>query len=335
MSWSDPDDKMKWNANSGQLLVNSQRVAWVAASSLLLCMAALDAAAQDGSDAAVTVWKAIERTDFPSSIIGHSEWKPVTIELHSTMQSGTVRVEGKKSLWELKTTFPPGLVEGVPWRISKIPVIGFIAPQGGVWVGPEKEFYIESSAGVVGARYDGGIYWFESLVYKWRQAKTTLEACLKLFERQIDGTTLDLFSGGQAVTPEGTPVTCARKQITDLSPHLDSEILLNMPPAPDSPPGDVHLTGFQVSGNMLRLDLKSRREGLFILKGAMPTKESVLSSGTVVQIRAANQPSKILTLKVPSSSGRTRGQYVASVWIDIPTRKVIKAEENGRFMWPE
>ncbi|MCX6900520.1 MAG: hypothetical protein NT105_17715 [Verrucomicrobia bacterium] len=301
---------------------------------LLLALTGLDAMAQADCDAAVTVWKAKERTDFPHSVNGHSEWKPVTIELHSTMQSGTVRVEGKKSLWELKTSFPPGLVKGVPWHISRIPVVGFIAPGGGIWVGPEKDFYIESSAGVVGAQYRGGICWFESLVYKRSQAKTTLDDCLKLFERQIDGTTLDLFSGEQAVTPEGIPTRCARTHITSLSPHLDSEILLNMPWAPDAPPGDVHLTGVQVTGNTLRLDLRSRRDGLFIVKGAMQTKESLSSTGIVVQIRAANRPSEILTMKVPSSSGRTRGQYVASVWIDIPSKTVTKAEENGRFMWP-
>lgn len=318
----------------GQVSVVSERAPWFVALALLLGLVATNTVAQVDKEVGVTVWKAREHTPFPFSIIGHSEWKPVTIELHSTLQAGAVRVEGKKSFWELKISLPAGFEKRDLSDTVKIPVVGFIAPRGGIWVGPEKHFYIEDPSGVVGANYGGAICWFESLVVRKGHTTTTLDACLKLFERQIDGNTIVLFDKAYPIFAGGTFTYCAGTHGTDLSPHLDPEILRGDPPAPDSPPGDVHLTGVQVTGNTLRLDLRSKRDGLFILKGAMQTKESLSSTGIVVQIRAANRPSEILTLKVPSSSGRTRGQYVASVWIDIPSKKVIKADENGRFMWP-
>ncbi|MCX6898872.1 MAG: hypothetical protein NT105_09245 [Verrucomicrobia bacterium] len=296
-------------------------------------LVATNTAAQSDKEAGVTVWKTKKHFRPPNSISGHSEWKPVTIEIHSTMQAGVVRVEGKRSLWGLEVVWPLAVKGIFAPSTPKDPVVGFITPRGNIWVGREKHFYIESSAGVVGADYENGIVWFESMVARKGQDKTTLDDCLRLFEREIDGDTLELFSSDMWVAPNGKLTLCPLVHFTGLCPPLDPEILRDDPPAPDSPPGDVHLTGFQVTGNTLRLDLRSRRDGLFLLKGAMETKESLSSTGIVVQIRAANRPSEILTMKVPFSR-RTRGQYVASVWIDIPSKTVTKAEENGRFMEP-
>ncbi|MCX6897806.1 MAG: hypothetical protein NT105_03825 [Verrucomicrobia bacterium] len=280
---------------------------------LLLALTVLDAAAQSDKEAGVTVWKTKEHFRPPNRITGHSEWKPVTIKIHSTMQAAVVRVEGKKSLWGLEVAWPLAVKGIFAPSTPKDPVVGFITPRGNIWVGREKHFYIESSAGVVGADYKNGIVWFESMVARKGQDKTTLDDCLKLFEREIDGDTLALFGSDIEMAADGTRTLCPLTHFTGLIPPLDPEILREpMPLEPTSPPGDVHLNGIQVTGNTLRLDLKSRRDGLFQLN------EAVLN------------PNKLQNF----SPKGWRGQYVASVWIDIPTRKVINAKENARSTWP-
>lgn len=277
---------------------------------VLLGLAAVNTTAQAEDQAALTVWKASEHTPFPFSISGHSEWKPVTIDLLSTMQAGSVRVEGKKSFWDLKISLPAGSEKLFPSDSYKMPVVGFIAPSGGIWVGPEKKFYIESLASVVGAEHhEFGIAWFESLVVGKGHAKTTLDDCLKLFEREIDATALDLCSGGIAVTAEGSPVTpagklvkCARIHFTSWCPPLDRETLGS---CPGTTLGDVELIGVQVTGNTLRLNLKSKHPHF---------------------LRVKSPPSKSGT----ESYTWTKTHYEASVWIDIPSKKLIKAEQNGR-----
>jgi hypothetical protein len=67
----------------------------------------------------------------------------------------------------------------------------------------------------------------------------------------------------------------------------------------------VQLTGIQVTGNTLRLNLKSKHPHYLRVK-SIPSK-----SGT-------------------ESYTWTNTHYVASVWIDVPSKKLIKAEQNGR-----
>lgn len=293
------------------LLILKRR--WFAALAFLLGLAAADTAAQAEKEVGVTVWKAREHTPFPFSIIGHSEWKPVTIEIHSTLQAGPVRVEGKISSWTLKISWPAYLDHRGFKDTNTTAVLGFTAPRGDIWVGSEKEFYVESLAGVLGGEYRSGrLYWFESMVVRKGQDKTTLDDCLKLFEREIDGNTLELFNSDMGVAPDGELTPCRLSRVTELRPPLDPEILGNLALPPNTPTADIHVTGVQVTGNTLRLDLKSRRDVLFRLN------EAVLN------------PSRLPSLPAKE----WKGQYVASVWIDIPSKEVIKAEENGRYTWP-
>lgn len=253
---------------------------------LLLALGVVNGLAQVNPEDSVSVVRIAERADLPFKITGHSEWKPMTIDLHSTSQAGLIQIGGRKAVFEGVTA---GMMATVTVFSLKIPMTAFVSPRGHVWVGPEKHFYVETAKGVIGGVYrDGRVFWYDSLVARKKDLKISIEKCIELFEREIDGNTLIIFNGACPLNAEGHPTECAGIRGIDLSPPLDFDIVREVPPGPAPKPSDIRLVGVQVTENIVRMGLKAMR-----------------------------------------------GQYTAAVWIDIASKKVLKAEENGRQVYPK
>lgn len=208
-----------------------------------------------------------------------SNWEAATIELHSasggslvsrlfsSSRQKPVRVNAKKSCY-----YGPH----IRWVIE-VPVSVFVTEKGATWVGPQQDFYVETESGVVGGKKWGdAVLWCESLLGKRANENSDLDTLLARFDKEVDGNALmTAYNGGY---PRGESYL---KRLTDFR-----WVLLNIyGQMPDSG-GDI--SGVQVEGNTVRLDLKGC------------TAESS-----------------------------------ATVWIDITTKKLLKAVEDGKQVFPK
>lgn len=212
-------------------------------------------------------------------VLGHSEWKGITIDLHSTMQPGVIHVPAKKSWFRCKILYLGG---------ASVPVTAFVTKKGNLWVGPEGagiNFYIETEKGVLRGFQQGlgEILWCESLVTMPRDPKISIDQLIAQFERHPDG---------DAIHDAG--IICRREtekiRYTFFSEALDWDHRLRLPNQSAGLLLGAGIVGIQVIGNTLRLELENKNPEL---------------------------------------------NYAVSVWVDINSKKVLKAVEKGKQVYPK
>jgi len=183
-----------------------------------------------------------------------------------------------------------------PNEFAIAPFTVFVTDGGEVWAGPEQSYYLETASGVIGIRTRSrAIEWCESLVSKQKD-KTALEEILRHVESTM--TAQEIRSGVKA----GTDRNNSRDRFTGLdmlqSIYFCPNAVDNLHVAFSTITGlhTVNVAAIRVEGGELHMEL---RDG------------------------------KYPGVNIPL------GRYSATVWIDIKTRKVTKAIENGKQVFPK
>lgn len=119
-------------------------------------------------------------------VLGHSEWKDITITVHSTTEPKAFQVPARKSWFQCKILYLGD---------ANVPVTAFVTKKGNVWLGPEGpelNFYIETEKGVLRGCEQGlgEILWADSLITRSRDTKNSLDELIAQFERKPDGDAL-------------------------------------------------------------------------------------------------------------------------------------------------
>lgn len=198
-----------------------------------------------------------------------SDWKNMTVEVHSTCAAGTTRAHGKRGEYNSRIGSD---------AVAVFPVTAFVANGGQIWVGPEQGFYIETPSGVVGGKmFCGSILWCESLFPKRPNEKTDVDSIIARFEREVHGSTLQ-----RAANAADEDLKVCLKRYTRLllvlpelfDPHFNNQ--------------EKTIQAVRVTGKTLQFDLKSHN-----------------------------------------------GRCTATVWIDIESKKLLKAFEDGKQVFPK
>jgi hypothetical protein len=133
------------------------------------------------------------------------------------------------------------------WCIN-VSVTAFVSDQGGIWAGPEQEFYVETQSGIVGGTLRHGILlWCESLVSKRANERCDINSVVARFEKEVDGPSLaTAYNGGENRTAE-----TLLKRLTDLREFLTYKFFRDAVNA-----GGVFQSSL-ITGDDLQLNLKS------------------------------------------------------------------------------
>lgn len=212
-------------------------------------------------------------------VLGHSEWKDVTVAVHSTTEPKVFQVPARKSWFRCKLPYLGG---------ASVPVTAFVTKNGNAWIGPEgagTNFYIETEKGVLRGYYDGSgrLLWCESLVTMPSDSGISIDKVIAQFERKPDGDAL--FNAGILCRQETEKI-----RYTFFAEALDWGHRLRIANQPAGLVLGAGIVRAQVTGGMLRLELENKGHGL---------------------------------------------DYAASVWIDINSKKVVKAMEKGQQVYPK
>lgn len=183
-----------------------------------------------------------------------------------------------------------------PGEFTIVPITVFVTRNGDMWVGHEQSFYLETDSGVVGIRTrNRAVKWSVSLVAK-QNDKPVLEEILRRLESTV--TAQEMASGVKAGTD--------RNKSHDRFSGLDMlQHIYFCPNAVD----DLHLAFSTITG-LHAVNVEAIR-----VEGG--------------ELRMELRDGKYPGIKIPL------GRYSATLWIDIKTRKVTKAIENGKQVFPK
>jgi hypothetical protein len=168
----------------------------------------------------------------------------------------------------------------------------FVTPRGHVWAGPQQLFYIETQSGVIGGRFHlGNIFWCDSLLHKQPGEKLSLDSALKRLEREVDKS--QLTKAYSKKTPE---------RVTDTY-----EIFVGLLFSPEPDVGCEEVYGITLEGKVVRVDFRRPDTGEACLGDAY-------GQHTLRQVDLKSLP--------PGPTG--------SAWIDIESKKLLRAAVNGK-----
>jgi len=120
--------------------------------------------------------------------VKHAAWQQGTNTILRTTKKSSVKVDAKKTKYQLTLSESDGFLS----------VTAFVSPHlKKPWVGPESDFYVELSSGVIGGRLESGqILWCENLVPKSNTSTTNLIDAINRFEAVLDIDALMSARGG-------------------------------------------------------------------------------------------------------------------------------------------
>jgi hypothetical protein len=189
-----------------------------------------------------------QATDVRDELVKAPEWKSKSIKVYRDGNPVAVDAAAKEADYEFRT-LPGSFADSFHF-----PVTAFVASESQhVWVGPIREVYVDTGSGVIGlSNASGAIYWMESMIDPERDGKVSLDEVISEFHESVSMAKLFLAKGHPSSNE------WARRHITHLREFFNRGFFFL---AVDQPQQitNVQITGVDVSGDTLRLDLENPR----------------------------------------------------------------------------
>jgi hypothetical protein len=189
-----------------------------------------------------------EKVKMRDKLVQAPQWEAKSIKVYRDGNRPAVDAQAKEADYLLRAE--PGSFRDT----FHLHITAFIASESQhVWIGPTREVYIDTSSGVIGLRIGTGtIRWMESMIDPERHGKVPLDEAISEFHETVTMPKLNLANDHPSSNEWD------RRHITHLEEAFNRGFFFL---AVDQPQQitNVKITGVDVSGDALRLDLENPR----------------------------------------------------------------------------
>jgi hypothetical protein len=189
-----------------------------------------------------------EKVKMRDKLVQAPKWESKSIKVYRDGNRDSVDAQAKEADYLLRTE-PGSFRDSFHTLITAF----VVSESRHVWIGPGREVYVDTSSGIIGlSNACGAIYWMESMIDPERDGKVTLDEAISEFHETVTMPKLFLAKG------HGSSNEWDRRHITHLEEAFNRGFFF-LAVNQSQQITNVQITGVDVSGDTLRLDLDNPR----------------------------------------------------------------------------